>query len=92
MWGQLFLPNVAVMTVTQPVQTTSPPNHPRVGVRSLIRSRPVTSFFLFTLALSWWPWPLYAAGHPQYPWPASVLSWRRWWSSPSLKVEAASGR
>jgi membrane protease YdiL (CAAX protease family) len=67
MCGWVFLPNVAVMTVTQPVQTTSPPNHPRVGVRSLIRSRPVTSFFLFTLALSWWPWPLYAAGHSPVP-------------------------
>ncbi len=67
MCGQAFFPNVAAMTMTQLARITSPPSSPRVGVRSLIRSRPVTSFFLFTLVLSWWPWPLYAAGHSPVP-------------------------
>ncbi|HEX8511438.1 MAG TPA: type II CAAX endopeptidase family protein [Propionibacteriaceae bacterium] len=35
----------------------------RSRVRSLIRAHPLTSFFLLTLVLSWWPWPLYATGH-----------------------------
>jgi len=55
------------MTITQPAQITSSPSNRPTGVRSLIRAHPLTSFFLFTLVLSWWPWPLYAAGHSPLP-------------------------
>jgi membrane protease YdiL (CAAX protease family) len=44
-------------------QTSRPPSRQRSGVRSLIRAHPLTSFFLLTLVLSWWPWPLYATGN-----------------------------
>jgi membrane protease YdiL (CAAX protease family) len=55
------------MTISQPVRIPTPPSHQRVGIRSLIRTHPLTFFFLFTLVLSWWPWPLYAAGHAPLP-------------------------
>src|SRR5918993_734347 len=58
------LPNVTYMTdLRSSSLITSPPTNHRFRVRSLIRAHPLTSFFLFTLVLSWWPWPLYAAGH-----------------------------
>ena len=61
------LPNVADMTITQRAGITSPPSDQRFGVRSLTRAHPLTAFFLCTLVLSWWPWPLYAAGHSPLP-------------------------
>ena len=58
------LPNVTDMTDIQSSSPiTSPPANHRFRFRSLVRAHPLTSFFLFTLGLSWWPWPLYAAGH-----------------------------
>jgi membrane protease YdiL (CAAX protease family) len=47
-------------------QITSPPPNQRLGVRSLIRAHPLTSFFLLTLVLSWSPWPLYVTGHSPF--------------------------
>jgi membrane protease YdiL (CAAX protease family) len=32
------------------------------GTRALWRGHPMTCFLVLTAALSWWPWPLYAAG------------------------------
>lgn len=62
------LPKVADMTDIQASsQITSPPSNQRLRVRSLIRAHPLASFFLLTLVLSWWPWPLYAAGHSPLP-------------------------
>ncbi len=55
------------MTITQRAGITSPPSDQRFGVRSLTRAHPLTAFFLCTLVLSWWPWPLYAAGHAPLP-------------------------
>jgi membrane protease YdiL (CAAX protease family) len=45
--------------------TSAPPDQPS-RIRSLIRAHPLTSFFLLTLVLSWWPWPLYATGHSPF--------------------------
>jgi membrane protease YdiL (CAAX protease family) len=51
------------MTNTQASsKITRPPSNRRLRVRSVIQRHPLTSFFLLTLVLSWWPWPLYAAG------------------------------
>jgi hypothetical protein len=46
---------------------TSPQPNQRQRVRSIIAAHPLISFFLLTLVLSWWPWPLYAAGHSPLP-------------------------
>ena len=48
-------------------QIISTPPRQRSRVRVLVRTHPLTSFFLLTLVLSWWPWPLYAAGHSPLP-------------------------
>ena len=37
------------------------------GLRGWVRTRPVVAFFVLTLLLSWWPWPLYAAGWAPLP-------------------------
>jgi len=34
----------------------------RFRIRSTVEGHPLISFLLLTLTLSWWPWPLYAAG------------------------------
>ena len=44
-------------------RTLSPPLPFRLRIRAVVRSHPLTSFLLFTVVLSWWPWPLYATGH-----------------------------
>ena len=62
------LPKVADMTDIQASsQITSSPSNQRRRGRSLIRAHPLASFFLLTLVLSWWPWPLYVAGHSPLP-------------------------
>ncbi len=37
------------------------PTKARPGARSVIRKHPLVAFFVLAYALSWWPWPLYAA-------------------------------
>jgi membrane protease YdiL (CAAX protease family) len=56
------LPSVAGMTNIESTQISSSTSTQRHGVRSIVGAHPLISFFLFTLVLSWWPWPLYAAG------------------------------
>jgi membrane protease YdiL (CAAX protease family) len=51
-----------MINIQESHQITSPPPNQRSRGRSLIRAHPLTSFFLLTLVLSWWPWPLYATG------------------------------
>jgi membrane protease YdiL (CAAX protease family) len=55
------------MTEILDSQIANPAPQRRRRVRLLIRERPLTSFFLITLVLSWWPWPLYATGHLPVP-------------------------
>jgi uncharacterized protein len=43
------------------------PTKARLGARSVIRNHPLVAFFILAYALSWWPWPLYAAGVPGEP-------------------------
>jgi membrane protease YdiL (CAAX protease family) len=45
------------------VRTSTPVS----GLRGWVRTRPVVAFFVLTLLLSWWPWPLYAAGWSPLP-------------------------
>jgi uncharacterized protein len=46
----------------------------RVPLMSLVRRHPLTSFFVLAYALSWWLWPLYAAGIAPFPFfPTGVL-------------------
>ena len=46
----------------------------RVPFMSLVRRHPLTSFFVLAYALSWWLWPLYAAGIAPFPFfPTGVL-------------------
>jgi membrane protease YdiL (CAAX protease family) len=51
------------MTNIESTPITSPRRDQRRPVRSIIKAHPLISFFLFTLVLSWWPWPWYAAGN-----------------------------
>lgn len=52
------------MTMTREKSSqTRPPRSRRPRIRSLLDAHPLASFFLITVALSWWPWPLYATGH-----------------------------
>ena len=37
------------------------PTKARPGARSVISEHPLVAFFVLAYALSWWPWPLYAA-------------------------------
>ena len=48
-------------------QLTSPPPNRPLRVRAVMRAHTLTSFFLLTVVLSWWPWPLYATGHSPEP-------------------------
>lgn len=41
---------------------TSRPAFSGSATASLVRAHPMTAFLVLTVLLSWWPWPLYAAG------------------------------
>ena len=43
------------------------PTKVRPGAGSVIRKHPLVAFFVLAYAMSWWPWPLYAAGVPGEP-------------------------
>ena len=46
----------------------------KAPLMSLVRRHPLISFFVLAYALSWWPWPLYAAGIAPVPFfPTGVL-------------------
>jgi membrane protease YdiL (CAAX protease family) len=51
------------MTNIESTPISSPVRDQPHSIRTIIKAHPVISFFLLTLVLSWWPWPLYAAGN-----------------------------
>jgi membrane protease YdiL (CAAX protease family) len=56
------------MTDSQEGNTTTSPSPTRpLGVRTVMKAHPLTSFLLLTVLLSWWPWPIYATGHSPLP-------------------------
>jgi hypothetical protein len=62
------LPRVADMTnFSGGSRTVSPPLPFHLRVRALVREHPLTAFLLFTVVLSWWPWPFYAMGQLPLP-------------------------